>query len=179
MKDYYRLCTVIYSGRNHSITGRTKLQKIVYFCCKFGWRLDYRLDVYGAVSYELGRLLKSMIHAGVISQEDGSLPTFKLTEKGVKFLKDYRTARDTDEYLVDKMTSLVNYLDAFEGKDLILASTLNYVQPHNKDLTTHDLITKVEHISGSSRNQVEFAWIKLRRIKSKIREISERPALTA
>ena len=178
MEDYYRLCMVIYSGRNHSMTGRTKLQKIVYFCREFGWRLDYSLDVYGVVSHELGRLLKSMIHAGVILQEDGSLPTFKLTETGIKFLKDYRTARNTDEYMVDKITSLVKYLDAFEGKDLILASTLKYVQ-HNEYLTTHDLIAKVEHISGSSRNQVELAWIKLRRIKSKIQKISERPVLTA
>ena len=168
---------VIYSGRNHSITGRTKLQKIVYFCRKFGWRLDYRLDVYGVVSHELGNLLESVIQTGLISQEDGKLPTFKLTEKGIKFLKDYRTARDTDEYMVDKITSLVKYLDAFEGKDLILASMLNYVQ-HNKDLTAHDLITKVEHISGSSRNQVGLAWIKLCRIKLKIQKISERPALT-
>ena len=134
--------------------------------------------MYGAVSYELRNLLESTMQIGVVSQENGSLPTFKLTEKGFKFLKDYRTYRNADEDMSDKITSLVKYLDAFKDKDLILASTLNYVQ-YNNNLTTRDLITKVAYISGSGRNQVELAWIKLRKIKAKIRKMSERHALTA
>ena len=128
MEDYYRPCCVINNCKDHSITGRTKLQKIIYFCRELGWDIDYILHQYGTFSFQTTNILKSAIQSKFILQKEDKLPTFKLSNSGFKFLKEYEIERGTDE-TTEKISKLVKYLDQFEGKDLILASVLNYVQP--------------------------------------------------
>ena len=178
MEDYYKLCLVIYNGQNHSILGRTMIQKIIYFCREFGWNTNYKFDYYGPVSSEVRNLLSSLIAADIISKEDGKLPTFKLTNNGLKFFKEYSQYMKIDKSMCDKIAKLTNYLtNTFEKDDLMRASIVSYVN-YNEDLKRKDLIQKVNDIhTDADEKQAVVALKNLHKIQAKIREIAAEPMI--
>lgn len=180
MENYYKLCLVIYNGQNHSILGRTMIQKIIYFCREFGWNPDYRFNYFGPVSFEVRNLLSSLIAADIISKEedDNKLPIFKLTNDGLKFFKEYSQYMKIDKSMCDKIAKLTNYLtNTFEKDDLMRASIVSYVN-YNEELKRKDLIKKVNDIhTDADEKQAVVALKNLHKIQAKIREIAAEPMI--
>lgn len=167
VNDLGLLCLVVDSREDKKIEGRTKLQKIVYFCQYLDWEInDYRLHYYGPFSFGLANTIKMADDSNFISQTRGHRHTFSITKDGSKFLDAFES-KVCNKDKVKKTRMLVSSISNWSREELELAATIDYVYKSNAGITKADLLGKVKTIkSNFSRLNIENAhgkWIKLHR----------------
>ena len=60
INDVGLLCMAIDGSKDRQIVGRTKLQKMIYFCQYLDWDIrDYRLHYYGPFSFTFANTVKT------------------------------------------------------------------------------------------------------------------------
>lgn len=167
--DMALLCLVIGSGDGRQIEGRTRLQKIVYFCQDLGWDIgDYRLHYYGPFSHGLASIIRDTESAGLITQTEKTEHTFELTEKGAEFLETFES--NVKDGRVEPTKKLVSRIFKWSQKELELAATIDYVRGNNPDMEEDRLLDKVDSIKENySREEIDAACGKWRIIKEIIR----------
>ncbi len=165
--DVGLLCLIIHGGRDHQIAGRTKLQKIAYFCQYLDWDIgDYRLHYYGPFSFALTDTAKTAESAGLVEQSSNTPHTFSLTKEGIKFLEKFE--KDVCDHAKVKSTqNLVMSLADWSKEDLELAATIDFVERNSPDIEKNDLLDKVHKIKGNfSTDSIKNAhrnWTRLKR----------------
>jgi len=161
------LCLIVDSGADHRIEGRTRLQKIAYFCQYLDWDIgDYRLHYYGPFSFALTDTAKTAESAGLVEQSGDAPHTFSLTEEGSKFLQKFE--EDVcDPGKVADTRSLVTRLSRWSKEELELAATIDFVDRNGPAIRKDDLLDKVGKIKGNfSTDSVRSAhrkWTGLRK----------------
>jgi len=146
------LCLTIDSGEDHEIVGRTKLQKIVYFCQYLGWDIDdYMLHYYGPFSFGLVSTIKNAENAELINQGDAPPYTFSLTNPGIEFLERFETnVCDPDK--VEHTRSLVEYLSDWDKDELEIAATY-FCKKENRRMEFFETIVN-PHLSYSNKLEI-------------------------
>ena len=167
--DVGLLCLAIDSGENHEIIGRTKLQKMVYFCRYLGWDVsDYKLHYYGPFSFGLADTVKTAESSEFIRQGNAPPYTFSLTDDGTEFLNKFET-RICDPNKLADTRELIQYLSDWTKEELELAATLDFVSQSNPEITQANLITKVGVIKGNfTQEEITDAYSKLRELKASL-----------
>ena len=165
--DMGLLCLVVSSGASGKIVGRTKLQKIVYFCQYLNWDVnDYRFHYYGPFSFGVANIVKTARDCGFVDQA-GDMPcTFSITKKGSEFLGEFK-ANACSESKAKKTQRLVAHLSVWSKKDLELAASIDYVRKSNPGISKNELLDKIKAIkSNFSQAEIKNAhslWQKLKR----------------
>jgi len=165
--DVGLLCLAVDSGENNQIIGRTKLQKIVYFCQYLGWDInDYQLHYYGPFSFGLTDIIKTAEDGGLVTQTDGPPYTFNLTGEGTEFLETFESSV-CDAAKVRATRNLVSYLSTWSKEELELAATIDFVKTSVSRIGRDDLLAKVGTIKDNFRPATIAAaydrWIELKR----------------
>ncbi len=164
--DVGLLCLIIDGGKNHQIAGRTKLQKIAYFCQYLDWDINgYQLHYYGPFSFALADTAKTAESVGLVEQSSNTPHTFSLTDKGINLIEKFE--KDVcDPAKVKKTRNLVTNLSNWNKEELELAATIDFVKRNSPDIKDADLLDKVhaikENFSTDSIKNARKKWIKLK-----------------
>ena len=161
------LCLAIDSGTNSQIVGRTKLQKILYFCKYINWDVGrYRLHHYGPFSFEVADILNVAKTSNIVKESTSPPYEYSLTTSGNQFLAKF-VGKICDTKKVNQTRLLVEHLSNWSKEDLELAATIDYVHNNNPKLTKKFLIQKVGLIkSDFSKKSIErtyYKWVKLKK----------------
>ncbi len=167
--DVGLLCLAINSGENHEIVGRTKLQKMVYFCKYLGWDVsDYKLHYYGPFSFGLADTVKTAENSKFINQGNAPPYTFSLTDDGNEFLDKFKT-RVCDPNKLTNTRKLIQYFSDWTKEELELAATLDFVNQSNLGITQTNLIAKVGIIKENfTQEDITATYHKLRGLKESL-----------
>ena len=171
--DVGLLCLAIHSGNDHEIIGRTKLQKMIYFCQYLGWDVsDYKLHYYGPFSFGLVDTIKTAESSEFIDQGNAQPYTFSLTDDGNAFLEKFETrVCDTDK--VADTREFIQYLSDWTKEELELAATLDFVSQSNPNITPANLITKVGIIKENfDQEDIADAYHKLLELRTIIQNLN-------
>ncbi len=167
INDVGLLCMAIDGSKDKKIVGRTKLQKMIYFCQYLDWDIrDYRLHYYGPFSFTFANTVKTAEGAKWIEQSKGSPYTFNLTEDGRTLVKKFeKTICDSEK--TAKTRKLVAHLSDWSKEELELAATIDFVHKNNPRLYRAQLLEKVCEIKanyGSDRICSAYEkWTKLKK----------------
>ncbi len=165
--DIGLLCLTIDAGENHQIIGRTKLQKMVYFCQYLGWDIrDYKLHYYGPFSFGLADIVNTAENLKLIHQGDASPYMFDITDDGNEFLDKFVT-KVCDVAKVNKTRNLIQFLSSWTKEELELAATIDFVSKNNPGITRTKLIDKVgnikENFSSVDITDAHSKWLDLKK----------------
>ena len=165
--DVGLLCLAVHSVDNQEIVGRTKLQKMIYFCKYLGWDIsDYKLHYYGPFSFGLADTVKTAERSNFINQGIAPPYTFSITDNGNTFLTKFITSV-CDQSKVENTRNLVRYLSDWTKEELELAATLDFVYQSNPGITPVNLINKVGFIkSNFSKKDITAAHTKLLKLNA-------------
>jgi len=165
--DVGLLCLAIDSGKDREIIGRTKLQKMIYFCQYLGWDVsDYKLHYYGPFSFGLADTVKTAENSKFINQGNAPPYTFSITSDGNEFLDKFET-RVCDPNKLADTRELIQYLSDWTKEELELAATLDFVNQSNPGITRTNLITKVGVIKENfTQEDITAAHHKLLELKA-------------
>ncbi len=160
------LCMSIDSGNDHRITGRTRLQKTIYFCKYLGWGInDYRLHYYGPFSPTLTNITEMAESNGLVVQTEAP-HVFTLTEKGEDLMRKFME-NICDLERAKRTQKLVKYLSGWSSKELEVAATIDYVNANSSDMDTDGLLDKVHRIKPNfSQDHIRKAYDKWTGLKS-------------
>ncbi|QZT34215.1 YwgA family protein [Caldalkalibacillus thermarum TA2.A1] len=148
LKEHAKLmCLLEQAGE---ISGRKKLQKIVYISKKFNFDFGERFNFHFYVPYseELSLKIEELHHLGFISEKKEhkngyTQYTYRLSEKGEEFLRLYPTE-------IKGLEPFIRKLNGESSRFLELVSTLLYFD----HLPTAELISKVQKVK-SKQNYTE------------------------
>lgn len=168
--DVGLLCLIIDGSDGHEVAGRTKLQKIAYFCRHLGWDMrDYKLHYYGPFSFALADTVATAESVGLIRQSDGVPHMFSLTGEGGSLVRRFKEGAG-DAGRVEATQDLVRRLSGWDTQDLVLAATIDFVQKNEQDLKEAELLDKVGRIKENfSPAQILDAHGKWKRLMGSIR----------
>ena len=162
------LCMAIDGSKDGRIIGRTKFQKMIYFCQYLDWDIkDYKLHYYGPFSFTFANTVKTAEDAKWIEQSKTSPYTFSLTHIGETLVKKFEKII-CDSKKTQKTRKLAAYLSDWTKEELELAATIDFVNKNNLDLDRAGLLEKVHMIkanySSVSISHAYDKWIKLKKI---------------
>lgn len=169
--DVGLLCLIIGGGENHKIIGRTKLQKIAYFCQYLDWDItDYRLHYYGPFSFALAETIKTAESVGLVTQSSETPYSFSLADKGGKLVEKF-AKNVCDPNKVRETRKVVENLSRWSKKDLELAATIDFVKRNTPAIEKTALLDKVgtikENFSTDEIKNAHGKWIKLKKLLPK------------
>ncbi len=167
--DVGLLCLMIDGNANKEIIGRTRLQKIGYFCRYLDWNIrDYRLHYYGPFSLALADTVETAESIKLISQSADTPHRLRLTGKGEDLVRKFED-NVCDPTKVKKTRDLVKLLSGWEIKELELAATIDFVGRNERDLAKAKLLDKVGMIKKNfSPKQIQDAYKKWKEIMASI-----------
>src|SRR2546430_11897246 len=142
------------------ITGRTKLQKIIYFSKYLDWNVgEYRLHYYGPFSFDLADTLRTAKDANLVKENEASLPyEYNLTESGRDFLKKF-LQKVCDNNKAERTRNLFQQLSEWSKENLELAATIDYVYSNKPRVSKASLLEKVQRIKENySPSSIQNAY---------------------
>jgi uncharacterized protein YwgA len=148
------------------VTGRKKLQKIVYISkkCHFDFQARFNFHFYGPYSEELGLQIEELTNLGFIEEmretKNGYTQyTYTLSEKGREYLSLYPTE-------LDALEPFVRLLNQESSRFLELVSTMLYFE----NLDQEALIEKVKKVKSKQNytdEELDKAFAFIRQLKEK------------
>lgn len=129
------------------ISGRTRVQKMLYFTNLIGWNAfkDYYFYEYGPYSKWLKRALDLLVQRKLIEEnqeetnDDRMIYKYKNTEDGSKYLKKINLEPPE---LVEKTKALFDKLKAYSTNDLEIMSSLYHIRKSDPEVDTDDRLVK-------------------------------------
>jgi len=133
------------------ITGRTKLQKILYLANLSGWNVisDYQYHHYGPYSEMISMIVEDMRNNGWVKEtpygtDKNVVYKYFLEKEGIK--RELALAGKQDSRLVKRTESLVKELNKFSSDDLEIMSTLVFIREEDKSLSDEQLVKTVAQL---------------------------------
>jgi len=154
------LCIAIQQGGEE--TGRTKLQKMIYFADRYlGWNVrDYKLHYYGPYSRNIATTLRTIRNELM----DETIPDlgpyqYRIRDEGRRFLETF--SEEHDAHRLETVSVLFTELSEWTKDELELASTLDYVDKNTPGIDREGLIEKVSIIKDNfAPESIEAAYDK-------------------
>lgn len=144
------LCLAI-KNSSGSDTGRTKLQKMIYFADRYlDWDVgDYKLHYYGPYSRNISLTLKT-VRKNLIEETVPERGPYKyvVTEQGEQFLADF-AEHVCDEDRIRSATKLFGELSEWNREQLEIAATIDYVQRGSPGLSKNKILECVRTIKDN------------------------------
>lgn len=168
------LCMIVNGGQSNKIVGRTKLQKISYFCRYLGWDVeDYRLHYYGPFSSKLASVLNEAKSANLITESGGMPYEYEISNNGQVFLAKFIDKVCNHEKVSNTQT-LIKELSGWSKDNLELAATIDFVYRNNPKLSKIKLLDKVAEIKENfSRHSIENAYEHWQKLKNRLAKLSK------
>lgn len=168
--DVGLLCLIIDGSDGHEIAGRTRLQKIAYFCRRLGWDIrDYKLHYYGPFSFALADTVETAESVGLIRQSSDVPHLFSLTGEGSGLVRRFKEGAG-DARKVEDTQALARRLSGWDARELELAATIDFVQKNEQNLEKAELLDKVGRIKENfSPDQILDAYGKWKGLMGSIR----------
>ena len=142
------LCLAIQQGGEE--TGRTKLQKMIYFADRYlGWNVsDYKLHYYGPYSRNIATTLRTIRNELI----DENIPVigpyqYQVRDEGRHFLETFGERCDANQ--LEATSALFTQFGEWTKDELEIATTLDYVDKNTPGINRDGLIEKVSIIKDN------------------------------
>ncbi len=169
VNDLGLACLAIDSGDQHIISGRTKLQKMIYFSKYLGWDIGkYQLHYYGPFSFGLADTIQVAKNSDLIDEKSPARGpyNYSLKESGKEFLETF-LKEICDKKKVKTTKKLFNYLSNWSKEDLELTATIDFIYKNDPQLGKPALLEKVglvkENFSSESIKTAHSKWVELKK----------------